>query len=342
MGPPEPIRLVGKFDNHNETLTGEIRRLSDRFLITLRTDRSKLYCEGVGQITYTPPIRVPYVCAGNGGIAVLQCGSSRRLTVDWRSNACGRGEATGIDNTGARFSFVYGLPEAEAQQYLTSAQAELAGKPGLDQASVSGGSGTGFLISSDGLVVTNHHVIEGARTIEVHQGRVIYLASIVARDAANDLAVLKTEMKGNPLPIASARASMRGDEVMTLGYPLPEIEGESQRATFGRVNATTGLMDDARYLQIDVPIQPGNSGGPLLNKRGEVIGVVSSSLGEIWALQRTGALPQNVNYAVKADYVMVLFPPSAQPAALAPAQEMDLAELVSQVENSVVRIISKP
>jgi S1-C subfamily serine protease len=273
---------------------------------------------------------------------VLNCGGGRRLTVDYRTHTCFSGEATGNDNTGARFAFVYGLPEAEAQQYLASAQAELAGKPALDQAAGGGGSGTGFLISADGLVVTNHHVIDGASTIEVHQGRVIYLASVVARDAANDLAVLKTEMKGTPLAIASARDSMRGDEVMTLGYPLPDIEGENQRATFGRVNATTGIMDDARYLQIDVPVQPGNSGGPLLNKRGQVIGIVTLRLDDEVTFRATGAIPQNVNYAVKADYLTALLPPSPQPAVVAPAPEMELAALVGLVENSVVRIISKP
>ena len=131
------------------------------------------------------------------------------------------------------------------------------------------GKRQGFLISSDGLVVTNHHVIDGANTIEVHQGGMVHTASIVARDAANDLAILKTGINGQPLRISSARAAMRGDEVLTLGYPLTQVEGVTQKATFGRINATSAIRDDARYLQIDIPIQPGNSGGPLINNRGE-------------------------------------------------------------------------
>jgi S1-C subfamily serine protease len=169
----------------------------------------------------------------------------------------------------------------------------------------------------------------------------IYTASVVARDAANDLAILKTNINGRPLPLASARASMRGDEVLTLGYPLPGIEGENQRATFGRINATSGIMDDVRYLQIDIPIQPGNSGGPLINRRGEVIGVVSASLDDDAVFRRTGAVPQNVNYAVKADYISILLPPSVATVASLPP-ETELSALVGMVENSVVRIVAKP
>ena len=134
-----------------------------------------------------------------------------------RTTSCTTGEASGSDNTGARFSFVYGLPPAEIQQYLASAETEVAGKPNLGEGARGGGSGTGFLISADGLIVTNHHVIDGANAIEVHGGGMIYTASVVARDAANDLAILKTNMNGRPLPLASARTSMRGDEVLTLG-----------------------------------------------------------------------------------------------------------------------------
>lgn len=349
---PGPIPLAGKFADHNETLTGEIRPLRGTgsltgdplgitvpAFITLRTKNSKLYCEGVSDVISRGALFAngSYCHAGTTSLVLLRCGNGSRWTVDMRTTTCTTGEATGSDNTGARFSFVYGLSPTEIQQYIASAEAEVAGKPGLGEDARGGGSGTGFLISADGLIVTNHHVIDGANTIEVHQGPVIYRASIIARDAANDLAVLKTEMKGTPLRLASARAIARGDEVLTLGYPLPEEQGEMQKATFGRINATSGFQDDARYLQIDVPIQPGNSGGPLLNKRGEVIGIVSATL--------TGgdarAVPQNVNYAVKVDYLTPLLPSSAALAISSP-QEAELTALVGMVENSVVRIVSKP
>jgi len=197
---PAPTRVVGKFNDYNETIAGEIRFIADgRSLITLRTSVSKLYCEGYARRTDDGLILAgPFftVCEGGGGVIQLSCSEGRRLTADYRRTGCFSGEATGSDNTGARFSLAYGLPQEESQQYLASAQAEVAGKPTLDQSSLSrGGSGTGFVISSDGLVVTNHHVIDRANAIEVHHGNAIYRATVVARDAANDLAILKTDVK---------------------------------------------------------------------------------------------------------------------------------------------------
>jgi S1-C subfamily serine protease len=352
--PPGPIQLAGKFADYNETISGEIRPrrsgsaifdgdprgLTEPALIMLRTKNSRLYCEGVSTVTDRPALVVSFCGVGATSLALLRCGDGRRLTVDMRTTSCTAGEATGTDNSGAKFSFVYGLDPAYVQQHLASAEMEAKGKPNLGEAlqGPSGGSGTGFLISADGLVVTNHHVIDGATTIEVHRGTVIYPASVVARDAANDVAILKTDMKGRPLSLASARASMRGDEVLTLGYPLPDAQGELQKATFGRINATSGYQDDARYLQIDVPIQPGNSGGPLLNRRGEVIGIVSASL--------TGGgarvAPQNVNYAMKADYISVLIPAGAQLPPASQQREAEFDTLAGQAEESVFRIVSKP
>jgi S1-C subfamily serine protease len=340
---PGPYPLVGKFDNYDEVLSGDVQidfSTRDAF-ITVQGRNSKLYCEGLSQMTHDPLFSV--ACKGMVNHARFRCTNGKRLTVDWVASTCASGEGTGTDDTGARFAFAFGMPQPEAQQYLASAAAEVAGKPSLSDAGAPrGGSGTGFLISDDGLIVTNHHVIDGAKTIEVHRGSNIYIASIVARDPANDVAILKTDMKGRPLNLASARASQRGDEVLTVGYPLSTFAGESQKATFGRINATSGIMDDARYLQIDIPIQPGNSGGPLINRRGEVIGVVSARLDDEAVYRRTGALPQNVNYAVKADYIAVLLPQSAPIAAAGLPPESDLPALVGMVENSVVRIVSKP
>jgi S1-C subfamily serine protease len=345
-----PFALVGKFDDYNETITGEVSIDYDRGVsfITARTRDSKLRCEGLSRVTYTPPYpgRVQeLVCFGQQGIARLQCTDGRILTGNWRAGSCNSGEGAGTDNTGARFSFSFGMSQAEAQQYLASAQAEQAQKPRFPGGSSpqmrqpgSVSTGTGFLVSADGLIVTNHHVIDSGGVIEVHDGDAVHRATVIARDAANDLAVLKTDLKGQPLRLASARGSVRGDEVLTLGFPLDDVQGRNQKASFGRINALTGINDDSRFIQIDIPIQPGNSGGPLITKRGEVIGVVSASLNDEKIFRSTGAVPQNVNYAVKADYISALLPSISQTASTTPSPSENLSDVVRASENSVFLI----
>lgn len=168
-------------------------------------------------------------------------------------------------------------------------------------------SGTGFFVSRDGYLLTNHHVIDKAKKIEVTTSdKQKHPATVISSDASNDVALLKIDAITNPLPVIAAADIKRGTEVFTLGYPIPFLQGQELKATYGRVNALSGIHGDIRYFQIDVPIQPGNSGGPLITDQGQVIGIVSASLNGISTLITTGAMPQNVNYAVKSEYIQPL------------------------------------
>lgn len=88
-----------------------------------------------------------------------------------------------------------------------------------------------------------------------------------------------------------------------MGYPMPDELGSRAKLGQGIVNSVTGYRDDLRMFQISIPVQPGKSGGPLLNTRGEVIGVITSGMG-LRFLYNTGVLPQNVNYAMKINYII--------------------------------------
>jgi S1-C subfamily serine protease len=200
-------------------------------------------------------------------------------------------------------------------------------------------SGTGFLIAATGLIVTNHHVINNATTITVQANGENVTATVVASDPVNDIALIRANVAGTPLALGTASGALRGQDVMTLGYPLVEIQGEGQKAAFGRINALTGLADDVRYMQIDVPVQPGNSGGPLLNQQGAVIGIVSATVDQATVLRASGTLAQNVNYAIKSDYILPLIPLEERPTQVGARPVQTFADVAAAAELSVFRIV---
>lgn len=165
-------------------------------------------------------------------------------------------------------------------------------------------SGTGFLVSMDGAVITNAHVVEncGAIHVTASQGATAD-AKIVARDVRNDLALLGTGLSVKKA--AAFRTSIRlGEPVEAFGYPLADLLARSGNFTLGNVSALVGIGEDSRYLQISVPVQPGNSGGPLLDQSGNLVGVVSAKLNALKMMLATnGDIPQNVNFAIKASIV---------------------------------------
>lgn len=170
-------------------------------------------------------------------------------------------------------------------------------------------SGSGFFISTDGLIATNSHVIQqGARKIEVNisneSGTFTYKVEVIFNSPQNDVAVLKINdnkfKKLNSLPYGISTNVEVGEKVFTIGYPLNSIMGENYKVTDGIISSRTGLADDERYYQISVPIQPGNSGGPLFNKDGNIIGITTATLNS----KALNIQTQNVNYAIKGVYLL--------------------------------------
>jgi len=156
-------------------------------------------------------------------------------------------------------------------------------------------SGTAFFVSNKGEALTNAHVVDDCRQISVNGGT----ARLVARDGTNDLALLATDQ--HPVQWASWRVSVRqGEDVVAYGFPLSGILSSGGNVVTGNVTALAGLGDDSRFLQISAPVQPGNSGGPLFDRYGNVIGVVVAKLNALKIASATGDIPQNVNFAIKA------------------------------------------
>lgn len=161
-------------------------------------------------------------------------------------------------------------------------------------------SGTGFIVAPR-QIMTNHHVAEGctAMTARLANGQEIP-ATVIAADPQRDLALLRTESDPGPvLPFRRAAEVRRGESVVTYGFPLAGLLSSGPTLTTGDVSALAGLGDNPRQIQISAPVQQGNSGGPLLDLRGHVVGVIVSKLNAQRIAQATGDIPQNVNFAVK-------------------------------------------
>jgi S1-C subfamily serine protease len=169
------------------------------------------------------------------------------------------------------------------------------------------GIGSGFFISSDGYLLSNFHVIKGAGKIEVKYKTRLFSAKVIQVDAVNDVALLKVRGAGFvPLAISRKDSADLGDAVFTIGFPNIDLQGLEPKYTDGKISSLTGIRDDPSEYQISVPVQPGNSGGPLCDAEGEVVGIVVARLNDLAALRESGAVPQNVNYAVKAKHVLHL------------------------------------
>lgn len=161
--------------------------------------------------------------------------------------------------------------------------------------------GTGFFVTELGHIATNDHVIAGCSTPQVKIGTSANRnGRIVARDQINDLALI--EIDHRPTSFASIRLGARlGETVAVFGFPLMTFLASSGNFTLGNITATAGLGDDQTQIQISAPVQPGNSGGPLLDQSGNVVGVVVSKLDVLRAASISGDFPQNVNFAIKAN-----------------------------------------
>jgi S1-C subfamily serine protease len=134
-------------------------------------------------------------------------------------------------------------------------------------------------------------------------GQEALTGAVVLRDFRNDLALLRAPVR---LPVAAIRDDggiRAGDSVVAVGFPLPGLLASEANVTTGTVSALAGIDNDTRFLQITVPVQPGNSGGPLLDLEGRVVGVVVGKLDALQVASVTGDIPQNVNFAIKAGVV---------------------------------------
>ena len=168
------------------------------------------------------------------------------------------------------------------------------------------GNGTGFFIDKNGYIATNYHVVDGSNEIEVEfvkNGiKKSFPAKIIQSDKQNDISIIKINSP-EFIPFINLPYKFKteisdvGSKVFALGYPLLSLMGSEIKFTDGKISSKTGIQGDITSYQISVPIQPGNSGGPLFDFDGNLIGITSSGI------NRKLDITENVNYAIKSSYL---------------------------------------
>jgi len=188
--------------------------------------------------------------------------------------------------------------------------------------------GTAVLARPDGTLLTAAHVVDRGKYIVVHcPGRKEAVATTESIARNLDLAIIKTTLTSTAyLSLAPARSARMGEQLFTIGFPLSFYLGTEAKLTEGTLSALSGPGGETSLIQVTVPIQLGNSGGPVVNGQGQIVGIVSAVINTLPILIATGAAPQNVSWAVKADYARPLFEqPAARPAAASRAEALERA-----------------
>jgi len=198
-------------------------------------------------------------------------------------------------------------------------------------------SGSGFSVSASE-IATAYHVVADSKSIEVRFGDADWIsAKLVKESESTDIAILEIdEERSNYLPPIVEHETLPGDRIFTMGFPAVEILGTEAKYTEGVVSSLSGLGNDSCLLQITVPVQPGSSGGPLVREDGVLVGMVTSTAAVTHFAAVTAALPQNVNWGVKADYISLLMTEKAKKRTTG-----DRRAILEAVNDSVCRIRAK-
>ena len=191
-------------------------------------------------------------------------------------------------------------------------------------------SGTGFFINQH-QILTNNHVVKECKNIELIRKGYKSYATVVVKDVINDLAILETQKKNNTsLYFRGGKGIRVGDNSIVIGYPLGALLGSSVKVTTGNISAMTGLLNNTSRLQLTAPVQPGNSGGPLLDESGNIVGIVVARLKK----------EQNVNLAIKSNIAQMFLDINNIDYDVTMSKDAkDVADIVNKTKESIVQVV---
>lgn len=255
-----------------------------------------------------------------------------RYKGGWRLAANGQGFVGGVGAVASALNVSISVPEPP-RDYGGSDRG-----PGRDRARSSSSSGSGFAIDQTH-IITNAHVVDGARSVSVVSEKFTAAAEIVFSDPRNDIALLRVD---RPLGVGARFRSIDmidlGEDIVVLGFPLQGLLGSGPTATAGNVSSLCGIGNDSTILQFTAPIASGNSGGPILDSSGLVIGLVHASL-NLDHVRQSGANAENVNFGVKAAVVKTFLATTGIDFAQAKASaSRNRADIVREARGFIFRI----
>lgn len=160
-------------------------------------------------------------------------------------------------------------------------------------------NGTGFYVSDNGDIVTNQHVIDGCNEVQIHSNGEMAPASLISQDRINDLALLRTKLKSQSVFNLAPENPYLLQDIIAAGFPFGESISSTIKVTKGVVSSLSGLGDNSGQIQIDAALQPGNSGGPIIDENGNVVGVAVAKLDLEKSIESFGVVPENVNFGIK-------------------------------------------
>jgi uncharacterized protein len=248
---------------------------------------------------------------------------------------------------------------AELEKQKQSKPKQIAKRPSPKPKS--GSTGSGFFVSKLGHIITNEHVVRRCSRITVgDSAKKQVKVTLVETDRRNDLALLKisnTQMAsvetkslirklGLKLVPTASEGLLRsddvelGEDVLVSGYPYGELFSNSIKVTKGIVSANKGMGDDRGQFQIDAAVQPGNSGGPIYDENGNIVGVVVAQLNKMKFAKTVGSMPENVNFGIKGSTVRQFLTSSGLPTKWSNrSKRMNTRELAKIAKNQTVMVV---
>jgi S1-C subfamily serine protease len=191
-------------------------------------------------------------------------------------------------------------------------------------------SGTGFFVSPQGHIVSNEHVVEGCSAIDFSFGGQKHSALVLAVDKTNDIALLQTTFDNSKFLSFAPRDPELLDPIIVAGYPFGDSLSSTIKVTRGVVSSLAGIDNNFSNVQIDAAIQPGNSGGPIVNDQGQVLAIAVSKLDAEYALKTFGSLPESVNFGIKGGLVKSFLVANNVAVTQSPLADKKLGQLLTE------------